>query len=217
MWASGAALVGALGWVGWHFFSEKRLEKPRYRVLNDRTDVEIRQYAASLVAATELQGSFEQAVDTGFHRLAGYIFGGNRGPRAPEDRVPARLMHESAPLQGQRLEMTAPVGLQRRGGGWRMTFLMPSEFTLDTLPEPLDSRVRLAAEPARRVAVRRFSGPASESAAKAEEARLLEDIKRLGLRPLGEPVLAQYNSPFLPSFLRHNEILVEVEELLPLH
>ena len=152
MWASGAAVVGALGWVGWHFFSEKRVEKPRFRVLSEKEGVEIRQYAPMIVAATELQGSFEQAVDTGFHRLAGYIFGSNRGKRSIEMTAPVSLQHESAPLQGERIEMTVPVGLQRQGSTWRMTFVMPAEFTLDTLPEPLDSRVRLESVAARRVA-----------------------------------------------------------------
>ncbi|WP_395814376.1 SOUL family heme-binding protein [Archangium minus] len=189
--ASGTALVGALGWAGWQFFKEKNLEEPHYRVLSVKDGVELRAYVPSIVAVTEVEGAFDASLNEGFRRLAGYIFGGNRSK--------------------QSIPMTAPVGMQRSGQVWRMTFAMPSEYMLETLPEPVDPRVRLENVPGRRVAVRSFSGSAPESVAKAEQARLLEDLKKQGLRPVGEPVLAQYNSPFMPPFLRRNEIHVDVQ------
>lgn len=211
-WVSGAAVAGALGWVGWHFFSEKATERPRFRVLSDKKGVELRQYESRLMATTLLQGGFTEAVDTGFHRLAGFIFGGNRPRKAASLLTPTSEKHESAPLEGERIEMTAPVGLQRQGSEWRMSFVMPEGYTLDSLPEPLDGRVRVEVMAGRRIAARRFSGKATEAVMRAEQTRLLEDLKKQGLRAVGEPVLAQYNSPFLPSFLRRNEILIDVED-----
>lgn len=197
LWTSGAALAGAVGWMGWRLLKEKTSEGPRYRVLAEKEGLELRQYLPSLVAVTDVEGSFAESLNTGFHRLAGYIFGGNR--------------------RGQSIAMTVPVGLQRRGNLRRMTFVMPAGFSLEALPAPRDARVRLESVPPKRVAVRRFSGHASEARTRAEEARLIEDLKRQGLRPLGEPVLAQYNSPMVPPFLRHNEILIDVEPIAPVH
>ncbi|MET0405972.1 MAG: heme-binding protein [Cystobacter sp.] len=195
-WASGAAVVGALGWAGWKVF-HKKTEEPEYRVLGEHGGVEVRQYAPTLVAVTEVEGAFDAAVNEGFHRLAGYIFGGNQRELS--------------------LSMTAPVGLRREGPRWRMTFVMPEGYTLDTLPEPLDSRVRLEMVPGKRVAAWRFSGKVPESVARAEETRMLGLLREQGLHPKGKPVLAQYNSPFVLPFLRRNEILVDVSAPEAMH
>jgi len=196
VWASGAALVGALGWVGWRRWRQGT-ETPDYRVLAVKGGLEVRQYGPLVVAATHLQGSFADSLETGFHRLAGYIFGGNQ--------------------RRQSIAMTAPVGLQRQADVWRMTFVMPAALSLETLPTPRDSRVLLEKVPARRVAVRRFSGRAHEATVKAQQEGLLAEIRRQGMRPVGAPVLAQYNSPFVPPFLRRNEILIEVQPLEWVH
>ncbi|ATB30489.1 SOUL family heme-binding protein [Melittangium boletus] len=197
LWASSAALMGALGWVGWRRW-RREIETPSYQVLATKGGLEVRQYGPAVVAATDLQGSFTESLRAGFHLLAGYIFGGNQ-------------RHQS-------IAMTAPVGLQRRGNAWRMTFVMPSSFSsLETLPAPNDSRVQLEPVPGRRVAVRRFSGSATEAAMKEEEAWLLAELRRQGLRPVGAPVLAQYNAPFVPPFMRRNEIHIDVQPLEWVH
>ncbi|WP_434383180.1 SOUL family heme-binding protein [Melittangium boletus] len=208
-WASGAVVVGALGWAGWKVFHKKTGE-PRYRVVGEQGGVELRQYGPTLVAVTEVEGAFDKAVNEGFHRLAGYIFGGNQRELSLPMTAPVGLRRAEAAPPGEKLPMTAPVGLQRDGARWRMTFVMPEGYTLDTLPEPLDSRVRLEAVPGKRVAAWRFSGGVPESVAKAEETRMLGLLRAQGIRPTGAPVLAQYNSPFVPPFLRRNEILVDV-------
>jgi SOUL heme-binding protein len=217
LWASGTAVVGALGWAGWRLFQEKHLEAPEYRVLSVKDGVELREYAPTLVAVTEVEGEFNASLNEGFRRIAGYIFGGNRGKQSISMTAPVGLQRASDSEPGERIAMTAPVGLQRSGPVWRVTFVMPSEYTLETLPEPVDARVRLETVPGKRVAVRSFSGSASESVAKAEQARLLEDLREQGLRPVGEPVLAQYNSLLMPPFLRRNEILVDVQAVEPVH
>lgn len=217
LWASGTALVGALGWAGWRLFQEKNVEVPEYRVLSVKDGVELREYGPTIVAVTEVEGDFDASLEAGFRRLAGYIFGGNRSKQSIAMTAPVGLQRASDSEQGERIAMTAPVGMQRSGPVWRMTFVMPSEYTLETLPEPVDTRVRLESVPGKRVAVRSFSGSAPESVANAEQARLLEELRKLGLRAVGEPVLAQYNSPFMPPFLRRNEIQVDVQPVEPVH
>jgi len=70
----------------------------------------------------------------------------------------------------------------------------------------------LRAEPERRVAAIRYSGSWSRSRYDDHERSLREWIQRRGLAPVGEPVWARYDPPFMPWFLRRNEILVEIRE-----
>ena len=59
--------------------------------------------------------------------------------------------------------MTAPV--QRsiaESPNPNMAFVMPSEFTIESLPAPNDERVQFSEEPAYNAAVIRFTGRATE-------------------------------------------------------
>jgi hypothetical protein len=108
--------------------------------------------------------------------------------------------------------MTAPVAEEKVGDRYRITFLMPSKYELETLPQPTDPRVRLRAEPVRSVAAIRYTGLWSRSRYDEHERRLREWIQQRGLEPISEPVWARYDPPFMPWFLRHNEVLIEVRE-----
>lgn len=91
-----------------------------------------------------MAGSYSEAGNAGFRRLAGYIFGGNRGDEKIAMTAPVAM----APYSGQRIAMTAPVDSARDGnGGWRIAFYMPAGYTLESLPQPLDPRVTLRVVP----------------------------------------------------------------------
>jgi len=64
--------------------------------------------------------------------------------------------------------------------------------------------------PARRVAALTYSGTWAESRYLEHLSRLRQAMQREGLQPAGEPVWARYDPPFMPWFLRKNEILIEV-------
>ena len=181
------------------------IEKPQYRVVQTLQGIEVREYAPYLVAETEVSGSREEAGNAGFRRLADYIFGKNRGEKKIAMTAPV------AQQEGTRIAMTAPVSQQERGPStWVIQFMMPSEYTLATLPEPLDPAVRFREVPARRVAVLRYSGTWSEERFLEHLEELRAAMKKEGLRGVGEPVWARYDPPFMPWFLRTNEILVEI-------
>ena len=165
-------------------------EQPRYRVLETFDGAELREYEPQLVAEAEVSGSLETAGNAGFRVLAGYIFGRNRGRR--------------------RIPMTAPVTQTGEGARWVLRFGMPSGYSLETLPEPLEPSVRFRVVPARRVAALRYSGTWSERRYHEHVALLREAMVARGLRATGEPEWARYNPPMLPWFLRRNEILIEV-------
>ena len=111
---------------------------------------------------------------------------------------------------GEKIAMTAPVGQQRVDKSWAVSFTMPASYTLQTLPEPDDPKIRLRQVPARTMATIRYSGFWSEKNYLRYKAELESWIDRRGLTTTGDPVWARYNAPFTPWFLRRNEILIPV-------
>ncbi len=184
------------------------IEKPPYRVVQELQGIEVREYAPYLVAETDVSGSREEAGNAGFRRLADYIFGKNRGAKKIAMTAPV------AQQEGARIAMTAPVSQQespdRGPSTWVIQFMIPSEYTRDTVPEPLDPNIRFKEVPARRLAVLRYSGTWSEERYLEKLAELRAAMEKEGLRAVGEPVWARYDPPFMPWFLRTNEILVEL-------
>ena len=110
-----------------------------------------------------------------------------------------------------KIPMTASVNQERAGEKWRIAFLMPAQYALETLPEPLDSRVELRKVPERLMAALKYSGTWSKSRYGEKQEQLMGWIARRGLKQVGEPVFARYNPPFTPWFLRRNEVLIPVE------
>lgn len=106
--------------------------------------------------------------------------------------------------------MTAPVGQQRVQERWAVSFTMPADYTLEILPEPEDPKVTLRPVPARRIAAVRYTGFWSEKAYLRYKSELESWIRERGLAIVGAPVWARYNPPYMPWFLRRNEILIPV-------
>jgi hypothetical protein len=182
------------------------VEKLGYETIEENGPFELRRLAPHVVAETFVDGDFEDVGNEGFRRLVAYIGGENR----QQDEISMTAPVAQAPAT--RIAMTAPVGQERSGDRYRITFVMPSQYTLESLPEPTDERITLRPEPARTVAVVRYSGFWSRSRYEDHERKLQAWVERRGLEPLGEPVWARYDPPFMPWFLRRNEILIEVSE-----
>ncbi len=186
------------------------LEKRAYEVLEEEGAFSLRELAPVVVAETVVEGEFGDVGGEAFRRLAAYIGGANRA-RA-EISMTAPVTQE--PEASQQIAMTAPVTQERMAGeagaAYRITFTMPSEYTLETLPEPTDPRVTLREEPGGRYAAVRYAGFWSRGRYQEELAALEEWMGRQGLRAAGEPVWARYDPPFMPWFLRRNEIWIPV-------
>jgi hypothetical protein len=183
------------------------VEKLAYRTIEQDGRFELRLIAPHTVAETFADGDFERVGNEGFRRLVQYIGGANRTQARISMTAP--VVQKSA---SEEIAMTAPVAQEKVGDRYRITFLMPSKYTLETLPQPTDPRIRLRAEPARNVAAIRYTGFWSRSRYDDHERRLREWIQRRGLEPIRGPVWARYDPPFMPWFLRRNEILIEVRE-----
>jgi hypothetical protein len=180
------------------------IDEPRYTVVRTEPAFEVRRYEPYLVAETLVAGSPDEAGSQGFRVLAGYLFGKNKGAReiamtAPVVQTPTKIA------------MTAPVTQSPGTRGFVVQFAMPPEWTLDTLPDPIDPAVSLRAVPARTVAVIRYSGTWSQERYAQHLAKLQDALTRTGLRWHGEPVWARYDPPWKPWFLRRNEIWLELD------
>lgn len=177
------------------------IEEPRYTVVEQRDGFEVRQYPPYVVAEVVVPGPASAAGNQGFRLLAGYIFGNNKGERKIEMTAP--VTQSAAPMK---IEMTAPVTQQPAGGGYVVQFVMPARFTLATLPEPVDPAVRLREMPGGRYAVIRYSGFWSDSNYREHLEALQRAVAAAGLATTGEPVYARYDAPYVPWFMRRNEI-----------
>jgi hypothetical protein len=164
--------------------------------------VELRQYAPYLVAEVVIEGAGDDAGNAAFPILAGYIFGKNKGEKKFEMTAP--VTQTAAPVK---MAMTAPVTqADAPGGGKLVQFVLPRGVTLEIAPEPLDPRVQLRQVPAQQWAAIRYSGTWSQANYNEHLALLKTTLAKEGVATQGEPVLARYNAPFTPWFMRRNEI-----------
>jgi hypothetical protein len=181
------------------------IEEAQYTVLEREGDFEFRQYQPRIEAETLVEGDFKDVGNEGFRRLYDYITGKNRKRQSIPMTAP--VSQEAA---SEKIPMTAPVNQEKAGEKWRITFMMPPQYTLETLPEPLDPRVQLTKVPGLLMAALSYSGTWSRGRYEEKEKRLKELIRQKGLKIVGEPVFARYNPPFMPWFLRRNEVLIPV-------
>lgn len=182
-------------------------EEPTYAVSLKEGNFEVRDYPALVAAEVSVEGDRSQASSEGFKLLAGYIFGGN----VKKQNIAMTAPVVQAAAESEKIAMTAPVLQSGQPGGWTVRFVMPSGYTLASLPTPNDVRVRLIPVPPARVAVVRFSGLAGEDDI-ATQTNLLNDfVTRSQFAQIGRPALARYNPPWTPWFMRRNEIMVTVQ------
>ena len=181
------------------------IEEAAYKLVDSEGRFEVRDYAAHVLAETVVEGNLEDAGNKAFYRLFNYISGKNRSQA--KIAMTAPVAQEPA---GEKIAMTAPVEQRRTNDNWAVSFMMPSTYTLESLPVPEDSTVTLRQVPARRMAAVRYSGFWSEKRYLRFKTMLEAWIGKKGLTIVGDPVWARYNPPFTPWFLRRNEILIPV-------
>ena len=180
-----------------------QVKQPKYTVIESKGDIEIRVYGPMIVAEVEVNGERMKALNQGFRLIADYIFGNNLSSKKVPMNAP--VTQEA----GEKIAMTAPVTQDGSGDTWKVRFVMPEDYTLDTLPKPKNQAVRLMASAARRVVVIRFSGFNTEKNINTHREELLKYIADRQLSVVGQPTTAFYNPPWTLPFLRRNEIMVE--------
>ena len=165
-----------------------------YSIKGTSGEIEFRQYPSLVLATTDNSQN-----DAGFNLLFAYISGSNKA----RDKIPM-----TAPvITSQKIPMTSPVV----SNATSMSFVLPAGKTREETPDPLDSRVRIVTLPEREVAVIRFTGYASPQEVDAVTVRLQDGLKKAGIETVGQSFLMRYDTPWMPGFLRRNEVGIEIK------
>lgn len=180
-------------------------ETPKYSVSRKQNEIEIRQYPGYIQAEVTVDDkNYKSAIEKGFGVLAGYIFGNNISRQKIEMTTPVQAS------QSEKIAMTTPVTVTG-ASNFTVAFIMPAEYTLETLPQPKDSRVRFTRLPARSMAAIRFSGYFRQETIEKNKQRLGHWLEEQGLETDGDFIVAGYNPPWVPGFLARNEVLIQIK------
>lgn len=195
-----------------------QIETPKYETQSSDGSIEIRQYQAMVVAEVTMTGDRKQAINQGFKVLADYIFGNNIAKSnikmtAPVSQQSSTKIAMTAPViqqQNSKIAMTAPVTQQGNKNSWTIRFMMPSQYTIDSLPKPQDKRITIKTIPAMQVAAIRFSGMSTQKNIQSHEKELRTYLSKHGIESISEPSYAFYNPPWTLPFLRRNEVMIQI-------
>jgi hypothetical protein len=184
-------------------------EEPDYTVVYRDGDLEYRQYEPYLVSETVIDTArdADAASKEGFRRLFRYITGANKSQSKIAMTTP---VSQSA---SEKISMTVPVQQAAAENGWRVSFALPADYTMETAPQPADPRVYVREVPGRLMAVKRFAGRWTESNYTENERELERLLAEQDLALVGEIERAAYNAPFSLPFFRRNEVMVAVNRL----
>jgi hypothetical protein len=172
----------------------------KYEVVKKINKVEIRKYPRIVIAKV-----LNSEADN-FGLLFRFISGNNKQREKVKMTTPVVSQDDS-----QELKMTSPVISEFSSKGY-MAFVMPAELSLENTPLPVDSRVKIEEVPSRLVAVLRFSGSWSEDHFEEKTKELLQELANAKVKTTGNIFTMLYNPPFTPSFLRRNEVAIEVQK-----
>jgi len=207
--------LGALTSVGAHaqLFP---LEQPKFKSLEKEAEYELRLYSPMIIAEVVVQGDLTSAGKEGARLVKQYI--SREGPNASLDKTKKAANQISMTLpvtmekEPEKISMTLPVTMEAKSSStYRLHFVMPSSYTLDTLPKSADSRVTIRAVPEQKFASIRFSKFSTEANV-AEQTSLLKNwMDTKGLVANGSPQFARYDPPSVPPLLRRSEILIPVQ------
>jgi SOUL heme-binding protein len=203
-WTWIAVGIGVVVVAAGAFSQMRRVEEPRFTLVEKSGAFELRDYPPLLVAEATVKGERTVAINEGFRVIADYIFGNN---------IAAEKVAMTAPVTQQSnktVAMTAPVTQQAAGDSWTVRFIMPSQYTVETLPKPKNAAVILKQLEGQRMAVLRFSGTADDKVLAENTAALTAEITKRSLSPTAVPTFAFYDPPWTLGFLRRNEVMIAV-------
>jgi hypothetical protein len=199
-------LIAVWSFGSWYIV--KDIEEPSYQVLSKEGDYEVRLYEPYIIAQTTVSGGYDDAMSDGFREIAGYIFGGNSANNKISMTAPVL---DNAQDTSKKIAMTAPVLEVGTSNKRTVAFVMPSKYSLESLPVPNSDKVSFAEIPERKVAVLSYGFYAYESRIEAKKQELLNRLQSDGASVKGEVTSARYNPPFsMPLFLR-NEVMVVID------
>ncbi|MEM6914072.1 MAG: heme-binding protein [Pseudomonadota bacterium] len=181
-------------------------EEPAHTVELEDGRFEVRTYEPMIIASVIVNAEGRRASSLGFRPLADYIFGNNTAKAEIEMTAPVTQREVS-----QKIDMTVPVLQAGSSPGQTMVaFVMPSEWTMASLPTPNNSDVEISEVPSRRVVSYRFYGSGTDKQQTIATEILGGWMDMNDLVPIGEPIFNFYSGPWIPGPLRKNEVHFEI-------
>jgi len=166
------------------------IEQASYTTLLKEGSFEIRQTDPMIVAVTpdrSLGG------DSGFSTIFNYISGDNKAQK--------------------KIDMTTPVINTFEQESMTTAFVMPKRYAMEDLPLPRNAALKLTEVPSRLMAVVTFSGSVNSKRIQEQQQALTQWIRKQNAFEFGSFQLARYNPPFIPGFLKRNEVMIEIRKL----
>ncbi|MFZ8943305.1 MAG: SOUL family heme-binding protein [Methylophilaceae bacterium] len=185
-------------------------EEPKFTLVKKDGPFEVREYAEKIIAQVEVEGSYQDATSRGFKLLADFIFGNNTNPSLQSDKIEMTAPVISS-IKNKEIEMTAPVISEKDKHKWLISFVMPSEYSLDTLPKPNNADVKIIALEIEKYAVIVFSGLVRESSFEEKITLLKNYVEENNFIVDGNVQIARYNPPWTLPFFRRNELLLKIK------
>lgn len=155
-------------------------EEPKFSIIEKSEPFELRNYAPQLIAEVKVEGDLDTASSQGFRLIAAFIFGQNQVSEKISMTVPVGI----ETTQSAKIAMTVPVGIEASkdatkglSNQWIFSFVMPAEYTLATLPKPVNPLVSIRELPAQKRAAITFSGFYNEDRVNEKTKALEEWIK----------------------------------------
>ena len=165
------------------------IEQASYTVITKEGPFEIRRYEKLIVAIsaeTDLRGY------SGFNEAFNYISGANS--------------------QRKKITMTSPVINDLSKEHFTTAFVMPKEYQIEDLPTPASQSLNIKEISERIVAAITFSGNISATKIEEKKIELLKWLSLKGYEEINSLELARYNPPFIPGFMKRNDLIIEIRE-----
>ncbi|MCX6497643.1 MAG: heme-binding protein [Arthrobacter sp.] len=199
-------------------------EQQPYELIKRYPHFELRRYPSHVVAEIQVNTTFDRAGNAAFRHLFNYISGSNTGGQKLAMTAPviqgsgSQRSGNQGAGSAQKLAMTAPVlqsGPLPESAGpadFVVAFVLPAGMTAETAPAPANPDVKIRAVPGSLAAALRFSGSGTGTAFGRRNDGLQAALTLAGLTAVGPPRFARFDPPFKPWFLRHNEVVQDVQE-----
>ncbi|MCH2180929.1 MAG: heme-binding protein [Mariniblastus sp.] len=189
---AGLLIVIGGAYLVWKSSFRNAYESAAYSQVKADGQFEIRDYP-DLQLVTTSTNMDAAGNDGSFMRLFRYISGGNETK--------------------QKVAMTTPVFMDSSPDDTQeqMGFVLPKKVAEEGAPEPTGQGVELQVRPGGQFAVLRFAGRMGTRQRSDAEEKLRSWIEQQDLSGEGQAEFAGYDPPWIPGFLRRNEVLIRLD------
>ena len=169
-------------------------ESPKYQSKKHPSGFEIRNYSAMTVVSTKKEKSKStKERDSRFMRLFKYI--------------------DKSNSKSEKIAMTTPVFMGVDGNEGEMSFILPQKVAAKGAPTPNSDALYITKMNPTKFAAMRFRGKPSKENEAAK--KLIKKIQDAGfsISKNAKPIFAYYDPPWIPVFLRKNEVLIQINNI----